>query len=198
MHLQTTFKEKGTTWGSSEDDNEKSVARHHSSMPNSFFFLAYPLVLYMNLWFAFLPFCFLFLCWTSSTFAAKPWEEKNKKKKCKCYYVLCSFICLHYFTWCVKPYLCMCFFLIYTYIYPIFCRMKQPYTILLLHIHVQSHTFILEMYIYSWYHIYNRRLVMWCQNIYLFEKKVEKYIYKLFPLFCICHYMPLIGIVETL
>jgi hypothetical protein len=124
---------------------------------------------------------FFFLCWTSSTFAIKPWEERNKKTKCKCYYLLCSFIRLYYFTWCVKPYLCMCFFLIYTYIYPILCRLKQPYTILHLHIHVQNHTFILEMYIYFWYHIYNRRLVMWCQNIYLFEKKGWKINIKIVP-----------------
>ncbi len=107
--------------------------------------------------------------------------KRNKKIKCKCYYVLCWFICLHYFTWCVKPYLCMCFFLIYTYIYPILCRMKQPYTILHLHIHVQSHTFIFEMYIYYWYHIYSQCLVMWCQNICLFEKKGWKINIKIVP-----------------
>jgi hypothetical protein len=47
--LANDLQRKGTTWGSSQDHNERSVARHHSSIPYSFFFLAYPLVLSMNL-----------------------------------------------------------------------------------------------------------------------------------------------------
>ncbi len=99
LQWQTT---SSTTWGSSQDHNEKNYVTYHSSIPNYLFSpTSMPLI---SSCLPFTPFHFyfpyLFIYWTSSTsifVVLNPKDERKKKgmQYCVCYCVLCSLlICL--------------------------------------------------------------------------------------------------------